>query len=101
MTAKKGHAMPCHLLMYNLARGSSSWGAELGLERGVLWMQVPNAGLVSQVCLDAVLSMARDTGAGRDVQPQKAPSFPWSKPPCFVAWNPTTVPLTDQPWECS
>ena len=77
VTAKKGHPMPCHLLMCNPGRGSSSWRAGLGLGGGrgrPLWKF--NAGLLSQVffalplCNESVLGAAKDADMGHDAQYQ-------------------------------
>ena len=77
MTAKKGHPVPCHLLMCNPGRGSSSWraGLRLGGGRGSsLWKF--DAGFLSQVffalpsCNESVLGAVKDADMGHDAQYQ-------------------------------
>lgn len=84
---------PCHQLMYNPTRGSSSWGAGLWLV-GLLKF---TAGLGSQVFLAPHHIVTLHQVLQDMVPGMRKLSFPGSGPPCSLAWTTATAPVTVNP----
>lgn len=89
MTAKKGHAMPGHQLMCNPTKAHLPGGQDLSCGASGSSMQASRPKPFQPFHpTDPVLSIAK----GVESQPQKALSFPSSKPLCSPARITATAP---------